>query len=550
MAESESSDKIKDIVFQYANRSNGNIGATVLVNILSKIMKGENNFNTSDQLDRIKKIEDDLELFKQGGGDNQEKIQAIQDSIDNLKSSIQKSDLALKTKVDEMIIHYDNRVEKLEQLSTLQILQINERERRDRSFSIKVHNYADYSTSGQPLVQHIFDKLLKPCLIDANKHGELDEVPDSWMQCIEYGHPLGNNRDTTAPRNFIIRLRSRYYLDAILKHKRAHVDGLNEQNLSTSKSYAESVRSGKLYPCRIGIDTTALDRDVLSWLCRHNEVHRAYLRGQRIVFSLRNKQQQFFTVQNPYGRTLKELISPVIDEKKWIRSKNKQSPFAQPAYINGRSNERHLLDMLNPTKQNPLLMDEEDDLTEEVIIDGVTNIEDTDNSKKATAANKKRKHAFTPLKLFDENNRSPAVKQLKFNTPLQNRFGILPPEITLDAEDSILRQLPQGGPLHQRINETKEKINTETASLSDKIVDNAMVSEIALTLIESEMSDLKKKKDSRTSSAENTRNTSRNVSPSIDTAINDTSTEAIEDEEPKKQRKPRTCRSSQQTTGN
>ena len=134
MAESESSDKIKDIVFQYANRSNGNIGATVLVNILSKIMKGENNFNTSDQLDRIKKIEDDLELFKQGGGDNQEKIQAIQDSIDNLKSSIQKSDSALKTKVDEMIIHYDNRVEKLEQLSTLQILQINERERRDRSF--------------------------------------------------------------------------------------------------------------------------------------------------------------------------------------------------------------------------------------------------------------------------------------------------------------------------------------------------------------------------------------------------------------------------------
>ena len=183
--------------------------------------------------------------------------------------------------MDEMVIHYDHRVDKLEKLSMFQILQLNNRERRDRSFSLKVHNFIDYSIAGQHQLKHIFDTILKPSMEDAFKKGELEEVPASWHQAIEYGHSL-NSKDASAPQNYIIRMRSRFYLNAILRFKGPHVKDLNERNKKASKSYAEAVQAGKFYPCRVGNDVTSLDKEVLSWLCRHHEVNRAYSRVNKV----------------------------------------------------------------------------------------------------------------------------------------------------------------------------------------------------------------------------------------------------------------------------
>jgi hypothetical protein len=537
-------DTIKSAVFEYANKSgSNNINATALVNILSKLLKGES-FSTDDQLNRISKLEKDLETVRKRGGENDDLIRDFQENIDNLKKTVQKSDQALKDKMDMMILHYDSRVKKLEQLSTLQILQINSRERRDRSFSIKIHNYADLTMTGQPQVQHIYEKLLKPCLEEAHKRGELDEVPSTWYSAIEYGHPLGGGRETDAPRNFIIRFRSRYYLDAILKHKRVHVENLNAQNKALSRSYSEAVQAGKWFPCRLGIDTTQLDREVLTWLCRHKEVHRAYLRGQRLVFSLQNKPTQFFTVQNPYGRSLKELITPITDERKWLKAKNKLSPFSQPSFHNGSINKAHLIDMNNPTKLNPLLMEDEDEVME-------TGEITTEQSEVPNINVRKRKHEFTPLKLFNEGNRdtrSPVNKQLKFGTPTHNSFAILQPEIDLDAEDEIQRDLPANKNIRNPLTEARMNMSAEAVAVQGEIAKATAASEYSLSVMEDRMAQLLTTTDPSnkgTPEAETEEGSIRDVSASGATSREATSDEeltASQQELPKNQRKKRNTR--------
>ena len=79
---SENCDNIKDIVFKFANPANNSISATALVNILTKVLKGEDGIDVKDQLERLESIERNLEDIKRRGSDNFEKIQNIQGSID------------------------------------------------------------------------------------------------------------------------------------------------------------------------------------------------------------------------------------------------------------------------------------------------------------------------------------------------------------------------------------------------------------------------------------------------------------------------------------
>ena len=174
--EFEYNDKLKDIVFKFVNPSSNNISATALVNILSEIYKSEEPSKANEQLEKLNKIEKNLEAIRAKSGNNLSKIQALQTTIDSLRETIKKSDDALHSRIDDVIEHYDYRMDKLEKLA---ILQLNNRERRDRSFSIKVHQYADYSREDgePPKVKHIYERILKPCLEDACRNGEIDEVP-------------------------------------------------------------------------------------------------------------------------------------------------------------------------------------------------------------------------------------------------------------------------------------------------------------------------------------------------------------------------------------
>ena len=523
--ESACNEKLKNIVFKYANQSQDTISATALVNILSKLHKGEVCSKASEQLEKLDKIEKNLEAVRARGTENQEKIEALQNTLETIRDSIKKSNEALHTRMDDMIEHYDYRMEKLEKLATLSILQNNGRERRDRCFSIKVHQYADYSRQDQGPIQikHIFERILKPCLMDAHRKGEIDEVPEFWYNCVEYGHQLGSNREgPSAPQNYIIRLRSRYYLNAILRNKCKYLEELNNQNKSLNKSYADAVQQGKFFPCRIGNDTTQLDRDVLSWLCTHPEVNRAYVRGQKLVFSLKIRPQFFFQVLNPFGRTLKELTTPVMDEKYWLKTINRQSPFLQPAFIKGKENKGNKLDMTNHNKINPLLADDDKDV-------------DANPDKEGTSepANKRKRDILTPLMLVQRSrNRSkygsidsPANKQLKFSeTPTQNRFQLL----ESDVDDDIQRP-PLPEKVRRNLNSARSSIiNDLEKGKADDAID-ALDAVVGNLLDPAEGSS---RNVSRDTSKDNSRNVSREVSSEEDTTGSQT-------QQPMNQRKSR-----------
>ena len=380
--QTELAEQVRSIVFKYSSATQQSISSSVLLNILteaSAISLTKNNemaAATSDQMttsiqvqlntisSAISEIQKNLGLAHSNSGENNKKIRELDTKIETMQSNVRSSIQNMEDKIDEAISSFNLRASKLEKLTCLSLLKANERERRQRCFSCKVHYYYDSTLvdsdgkKREAKLSDIFDRIIRPALVEAKEQGVIEWVPPTWQQAVEHGHPL--RQRPGVPPSYIIKFRSRTEMFAMMKYKDQYLSDLNEQNRLAERTYAQALESGKTLPCRIGCDLTSLDRDVLSWLCTHTEVSKAFLRGSRIVFSLHARPGYYYQVSNPFGSTLNELCQPPVDQLPWLRSSFPLSPFLQP-YTQGTSNQRRKLVFDQPDKPNPLLVDDFDE---------------------------------------------------------------------------------------------------------------------------------------------------------------------------------------------
>ena len=380
MSLSNENEELRSIVYKFSTATQQNISPTVLLNILSEtcsFFNSKNNGSSAEshqditsniqvQLDNIstaiKTIQNNIGLLSNSCDENVSKIQNLETKVNEMEKSMNLSVNKFQSKIDDAISTFNARVNSLEKLTVVSLLKANERERRDRVFSCKFHAYYDsqlVDNNGKPRpanISDIFTRIVKPALTDAKANGEVDWIPETWGQCIERGHPL--QARPGLPPNFILRFRSRTEMFGMLHHKDKYIELLNQQNKTADKTYAQAIIDGKIPRCRVGVNLTLLDKDVLTWLCSHREVSRAYLRGDRIVFSLHSKPKFFFTVLNPFGSNLRELCQPAADQMPFLMSTFPLSPFLQPD-TPGTFNPRRKLVLDQPeTTQNPLLLED------------------------------------------------------------------------------------------------------------------------------------------------------------------------------------------------
>ena len=110
---------------------------------------------------------------------------------------------------------------------------LNDREQRDRNYSIRVFNLevppsGEHGPTHMDVINHVYTELVAPVLGSLADKGLIPDVPPA-LQLFEYGHilPAPKKAATNIPP-IIIRFFSRSYKTLFMKNKREFLAGVNK----------------------------------------------------------------------------------------------------------------------------------------------------------------------------------------------------------------------------------------------------------------------------------------------------------------------------------
>ena len=172
----------------------------------------------------------------------------------------------------------------------------------------------------QALVQEvkIFNRLILPALKTALAKGELNYLPSAMGQIIETAHKAGSAPGQ--PPSFLFRFHSRPVLYALLRNKFDVLDALNKANKEANPSIAERIKNGDYREIRMGCDLTALNRSILTFLHKQDDIKFAKVSGDKLIFQLHAEPNRWRPVLNPYSSSIAGLSQPPTDVHRYVTS--------------------------------------------------------------------------------------------------------------------------------------------------------------------------------------------------------------------------------------
>jgi len=220
--------------------------------------------------------QDDDSSLGGGGGGGEDVVPTNQDLfkfMQTMKSDILKSINQQAATINELTLECKTLREEVNNLKSIQ----NTQEQRQRNYSVRLFNLPltdNQRNNTSNLIQHVYNKVLKPILQVCVNNKEIDSIP-APLELIEYGHPLKPSKN--APPNshspIILRFFSRTYRLLVLKNKRQILEGINRSQ-----------------PNRIFMteDLTKLNYNRLMELSKDDKVERCFTQNGKIKFSLKD----------------------------------------------------------------------------------------------------------------------------------------------------------------------------------------------------------------------------------------------------------------------
>ena len=389
--EEEFRNSVRSTVHQYVKAGSNSVSPTALTNILRDAVGnplGKLNQRMSSMEVTLSHILKGINNITAGqgvaNGDLVDKLDKVEISVKKVAAIIPKmSEIMINNldsfqwQIDQCIESFNERMAKMQRLQVHHLCRLNEREQRSRSWSVRVHNFVDFSMTGadgtgsaaaevdksdgtyrderedqetdaakkddstQPpedvepqkrKFKHkantdaiIYEKIIRPSLEIAKQNGEIDVVPE-MKDAVEMSHPLfaGPGRIPC----FIFRFHARPLMFSFLRHKAAPIKAINEANKKFDRTAAERVKFGNPQPIRVGADLTDMNRRLLTWLYGQEEISYSKISGNRVVFQRKDMPGKWYTCANPFGNTIEEMCQQPVDVRGYLlRSLVPTPPF-------------------------------------------------------------------------------------------------------------------------------------------------------------------------------------------------------------------------------
>ena len=276
------------------------------------------------------------------------KISKISETVPKLMNMFSNGLDQFQVSIQAALDSFEDRMMTMEKLQLHHLLKSNTREQRSRAWSLKIHNYINYSDSlpdvDQDLAEvatgtgsssgegggqqtrkifgleevKIFKTILLPALQKALAKGEIRYLPSEMDQIVETAHKSGGAPGQ--PPSYLFRFYSRPVLYALLRNKFDALDALNKANLEANPSLKDRIKNGSYREVRIGCDLTSLNRSILTFLHKQDAVKLAKVSGDKLIFQLHAEPNRWRTVLNPYATSIFGLSQPPADVNHYVSS--------------------------------------------------------------------------------------------------------------------------------------------------------------------------------------------------------------------------------------
>ena len=399
-------DTVRDSVHHFVKSGAKVVDPTSLTNILNE--------SVGNPIGKLSTRMDEMEVTLQriltginnitagqglANGDVSEKLDIVEKTVKKVAAIVPKMSNVLinhldtfQWMIDESIRTFGERMARMQRLQLHHLVRLNDREQRSRSWTVRFHNFPNYSDEDTaddvgskdlatttdkaqefPTVNEanaensainvdkraaggqesddkgadtepvkkkatnsrhnkevdIWTKIIRPSLEIAKMAGDIDWVP-TMKQAIEIHHPLYSKPGMLAP--VLFRFYSRPVMFSFLKHKSEPIKAFNEQNEETSRSAANRVKYGPFRPLRVGADLTDLNRRLLTWLYNQEEIAYSKISGNRIIFQRRDLPGRWWTLSNPFGSTIEEMTKQPCDVHGFLMG----SVFPTPPFLQNK----------------------------------------------------------------------------------------------------------------------------------------------------------------------------------------------------------------------
>lgn len=241
-----------------------------------------------------------------------EKIEKINEKLDSGNVNLDEATLlriqAVEAKVDKCLATIEERDRCREVLDHHFLIKIAEREQRDRLWSVRIKNLQTPWSAKQLSDSEVYDLVVKPVLDGLIENGDSSEFDTSYYACCEHSHPLAKRK---GPTPHVIRFFSRRTLFLFMLNKKYHIESLVKRaNNKKEWTTAAAVQFNPSKILKVSHDMCDLNRSTMTFLYSSGIALKCKISGLGVSFIPKHA-TKWIRVRNPYGKSLKDLVTPL-----------------------------------------------------------------------------------------------------------------------------------------------------------------------------------------------------------------------------------------------